>query len=586
MTDLWQRLKQRKLVQWAAAYVAAAFALLQGVDIVANRFAWPEAVSRGLIIAACVGLVVTLLLAWYHGDKGQQKTSTTEILFLAVVLAAGGGLLWRYAPAPPEGGNAAIAAPTLQSEVPEHSIAVLPFVNLSGDKDQVYFSDGISEDMLNQLAKVLELKVISRSSSFSFKGKNVPLKEIASTLGVAYILEGSVQRAGNILRISAQLVDARRDKNVWSQRWDRPFDDVFAIQDEITGAVVKQLKLELLGKAQAIEPDAYANYLQARQLVGQYTLAGNQQGLALVKRVLEEVPDYAPAWDLLASIYLNLASTGSLPLNDGVRLAREAIDHAAAADPTYPSIYASRGSIDMTLTGDLAGAAKNYEKALELAPGDAGILINSGVLAQRLGRFDLAVALGEAGLARDPVNVVGHNNLAAAYSGAGRPEDAIAAFQTVLRLSPGFISAQSNLGLALLDEGKTDAALAAVLKEPEEVYRLIDLPIVYHAMDRHADSDAALAKLISKYEKEAPYNIAYVLAYRGEIDRAFAWLDKAQEYKDPGLTDIANTSLFQNLKQDPRWLPLLRKLGRAPEQLEKIPFKVTLPKVPGENSAP
>ena len=586
MTDLWQRLKQRKLVQWAVAYVAGAFAALQGVDIVANRFAWPEAVSRGLIIAACVGLFVTLLLAWYHGEKGQQKASTVEILILAVVLVVGGGVLWRYAPAPEVTRQSTSSETSLQAKVPEHSIAVLPFVNLSSDKNQVYFSDGISEDMLNQLAKVPELKVISRSSSFSFKGKNVPLKEIASALGVAYILEGSVQRAGNTLRISAQLVDVRRDVNVWSQRWDRPFDDVFAIQDEITGAVVRQLKVELLGKAQAIDPDAYATYLQARQLVSQFTMAGNQQAQALVQKVLEKAPDYAPAWNLLASIYLNLASTGALPPEDGVRMAREAIDRAAAVDPTYAPIYASRGSIDMSLTGDLASAAKNFEKAISLAPGDAGILINAGALAQRLGRFELAVTLGEAGLARDPVSVAGHYNLASAYSGAGRPRDAIAAYETVLRLLPGFTGAQSNLGLALLEDGKKDAALTAVLKEPEEVFRLIDLPIVYHALSRHAESDAILAKLIAKYEKEAPYNIAYVLAYRGEIDRAFVWLDKTQEYKDPGLTDIANTTLFQNLKQDPRWLPLLRKLDRSPEQLEKIPFNVALPRMGVGNATP
>ncbi len=585
MTNFWGRLKQRKLVQWSVAYIAAAFALLGGVDIVANRFAWPDAISRGLIIAACVGLVVTMLLAWYHGERGQQKISNTEILSLALVLALGGGLLWRYAPAPPPA-DATAMAPKPQTEVSDRSLAVLPFVNRSADKSQEYFSDGISEDMLNQLAKVPELKVISRSSSFSFKGKDVPLKEIASTLGVAYILEGSVQRAGNTLRISAQLVDARRDVNVWSQRWDRLFDDVFAIQDEIAGAVVKQLKLELLGKARAIDPDAYALYLQARQLGGQFSRAGNEQAIVLVMKVLEIAPGYAPAWDLLASIYLNQASNGLLPLKDGVRLARDAIDHAAAADPGYAPVYAKRGSIEMSLTGDLAAAAKNYERALVLAPGDADILVNAGALAQRLGRLDLAIVLGEAAVARDPINAGGYYNLAAAYYTDMRPEDAVAAYATVLRLSPNFIGAQSNLGLALLQEGKLEAAMAAVLGEHEEVFRLIVLPVVYHALDRKADSDTTLAELIGKYEKEAPYNIAYVLAYRGDVDRAFTWLDKAQEYGDPGLTDIAIEPLFQNLKQDPRWLPLLRKLGRAPEQLDKIPFKVTLPQTAGEVAAP
>jgi serine/threonine protein kinase/Tfp pilus assembly protein PilF len=465
----------------------------------------------------------------------------------------------------------------MQTAISDKSIAVLPFVNRSQDKDQEFFSDGISEDMLNLLSKVRDLKVISRSSSFSFKGKDTSLREIATTLGVAYILEGSVQRAGKTLRISAQLIDARSDHNVWSESYDRPFDDVFAIQDEIAGTVVGQLKLKLLGQAQAIDPEAYALFLQARQLVRLGTRAGYEQAIPLFQQVLAKAPGYAPAWDQLAAIYSNQAASGLRPVPEGVRLAREALDKALTADPNYAPAYAILGSLESNFTGDLSAAVRHFERALALDPADPIILGNAAGLAQDLGRLDLAIALQEAALALDPVSAGGHFNLGGYFLYAHRWEEAIASFRTALRLSPGRVDGQASLGLALLQKGDAEAALAEVQKEPEESWRLVALSIVYHALGRSADSDAALADLIAKYEKEDPSNIAYVLAYRGEADRAFEWLDKAQTYEDSGLSDIVVLPQFDNIRKDPRWLPLLRKLGKDPETLAKIEFKVTLP---------
>lgn len=587
LKNVFAELARRNVLRAGALYLGAVWALAQGIAQLGPAIGLSDEVTRWFLIAAVIGFPFFLAFAWFYEFTPDGLMRESEIapeqsvkahtgrkldfaiigvLAVAVVLLLTDRLMLRHA-----------VNETAAAVVPEASIAVLPFVNRSADKGQDYFADGISEDMLNLLAKVPKLKVISRSSSFSFKGKDVPLKEIAATLGVAYILEGSVQRADNTLRISAQLVDARHDQNVWAQRWDRPLEDVFKIQDEVAAAVVGQLKLKLLGKAQAIDPEAYAGYLQARQLIQQGSRAGYAQAIPLLQQVLAKVPGYAPAWDMLAMTYMNQAASGSRPVDEGARLAREAINQALAAEPDYAPIYARLGWLELAFGNELAASTLHFERALALDPGDPGILRNAASLASSLGRLNQAIALNKASLALDPVSATLYYNLANDYYSARHPDEAITNYRTALRLSPGYSSAQAHLALALLQRGDASAALDAVQKEPEEAWRMIALPIVYHALKRTVDADAALAELISKYAKEAPYNIAYVWADRGDADQAFAWLDKAQEYQDPGLSGIAGIPLFDSLKKDPRWLPLLRKLGYAPEQLAKIQFKITLP---------
>ena len=226
---------------------------------------------------------------------------------------------------------------------------------------------------------------------------------------------------------------------------------------------------------------------------------------------------------------------------------------------------------------DLAGAAQHFKRALALDPADLDVLRNSALLLRSLGRLDEALALDEAVVRRDPVNVTALSNLGYHQRMAGRLDEAIASFRTVLSLTPGRGGAHAQLGNALLLKGDAQGALAEIEQETSEIWKMIGLPMAYHALGRKADSDAALAALIAKYEKDAPYNIAYVYAFRGEADKAFEWLDKAVEYGDPGLGEIVTENLFDKIHADPRWLPFLRKIGKAPEQLAKIEFKVTLP---------
>jgi len=464
--------------------------------------------------------------------------------------------------------------------IAEHSIAVLPFVNMSSDKDQEYFSDGISEELLNLLAKIPQLQVTARTSSFAFKGKETGIPEIARTLHVANVLEGSVRKAGNSVRITAQLIRAGTDTHLWSQTYDRKLDDIFAIQDEIAADVVKQLKVTLLGaapKARTTDPEAYAAYLQAVQLARQQTAKALQQSDALYRKAVAIDPRYAPAWTELARNLTNETSQGLLPNKEGFDQSRQAAMKALAIDPEYAPAHAWLGYIAMYGDNDLAGAAQHFKHALALDSTDLDVLRSSALLLGTLARRDEALALEEAIVRRDPVNVTALFNLGVDQRRTGRLDAAIASYRTVLDLAPGRGAAHAELGNALLLKGDAPGALAEIEQETSGFFRMIGLPLAYHALGRKADSDAALADLTAKEAADSAYNIAYVYAFRGEADKAFEWLARAVEYDDPGLGDIVTENLFDNIHADPRWLPFLRKVGKAPEQLAKIEFKVTLP---------
>ena len=469
-------------------------------------------------------------------------------------------------------------APSLPN-IAEKSIAVLPFVDMSQAKDQEFFSDGISEELLNVLSKVPQLQVAARTSSFSFKGKEIEIPEIARQLHVANVLEGSVRKSGDELRITVQLVRAAEGYHLWSETYDRKLDDIFKIQDEIAGEVVKQLKVTLLGAAPTIrqtDPKAYTLYLQAVQLGRQFTPEAFTQSDALFKQVLENDPRYAPAWSGLAWNFINEAQVGLLPNSEGLARAREADEKALAIDPDYAPAHSGLGWI-ASHNNDFVNAAKHLERALKLDPTDLDVLGNVALFLQSLGRLQEALALNEAVVRRDPVNPIWFDNLGYNQRSMGQFDAAIMSYRSLLRLSPGYGGAHYQICVAMLLKGDAPAALTEVAQEKSEILRLHGLPMAYHALRRKTESDAALAALIAKDEKDSPYNIAYVYAFRGDADKAFEWLEKALQYQDPGLSQIPVDNLFDNIHSDPRWLPFLRKIGLAPEQLAKIQFKVMLP---------
>ncbi|HET7064588.1 MAG TPA: tetratricopeptide repeat protein [Rudaea sp.] len=588
-------LKRRNVYRAAVFYAASAWLLVQIATQVFPFFHIAEWVVRWIVIAAIIGFPFWIAFAWFYEltPEGLKRESEIDpshsigarsgkkldrwiiaIMAAAIVLLLTNTFVWHK--------GAGLNADADSAPVAEHSIAVLPFVNMSSDKEQEYFSDGISEELLNLLAKIPQLQVTARTSSFAFKGKEIGIPEIARTLHVANVLEGSVRKAGNSVRITAQLIKAGTDTHLWSATYDRKLDDIFAIQDEIAADVVKQLKIKLFGaapRARTTDPEAYALYLQARQLGQQFTAEAFQQSDALYRRALAIDPHYAPAWDLLSGNFINEAGLGLLSNKEGYAQSREAVTKALAIDPENASAHSGLGWIAMNGDNDLAGAAQHFKHALALDPTDPGVLRGSAQLLVWLGRLDEALALLEALVRRDPVNATGFYNLGFCQRRAGRFDEAIASGRTVLSLTPGHGGARYLTGSALLLKGDAKNALVEFEQETSESYKMIGLPMAYHALGRKADSDAALAALIAKYEKDWSYSIANVYAYRGEFDQAFEWYDKAVEYGDPGLAGIVTVNLSDKIHADPRWLPFLRKIGKAPEQLAKIEFKVTLPQV-------
>ena len=598
---------RRNVFRVGAAYLVAAWLLIQVAETLFPLFGFGDTPARIVVVVLAIGFVPALVLAWVFRltPQGLRKESETAVplspqagkrldrmIMVVLALALCVFAFDRFVLDPQ---RESVRQTQFESQVEEarqrardeallesygdKSIAVLAFVNMSDDAGNEFFSDGISEELLNLLAKIPELRVISRSSAFSYKGKDVKLGQIAAELNVAHVLEGSVRKVSDRVRITAQLIDARTDTHLWSETFDRQLGDIFAIQEEIASAVSERLQLSLLGEfpsPRTTDPDAYALYLQARFLGLQGSAEGYTQAIALLERVLAVDPGYTNAWDALAGNYLNQAGKDLRPWDDGFRLAREAAERALAIDPKFAPAYARLGWVALLQENNLALAARNYQRALELAPTNVRTIGDAASLLKGLGRMDECVALDEYVVARDPVNAVGHFNLGGSYLYAGRYEDAIAAFRTSLQLSPNRIGGYYQLGIAQLLGGDASHALESMQREPLDVLKLLGRVMAYHALGEGETADRLQAELIEKHEREAAYNIAYVMAYRGAADAAFDFLNEAVTYGDPGLTDIVAEPLFDSLRSDPRWLPFLESIGKAPDQLAAIAFKVRL----------
>ncbi len=612
--SLFAELRRRNVFKASAAYLALGWVVVQITATLVPALNLPSSLVPIVTWIGVIGFPFVIMFSWIYEltpeglkresevDRSASITHITsrrlEYIIIGLLVLAIGLFAFvnfgsrrvepaaasREAQTPAVPSASTLSAASAAQAASDNSIAVLPFVDMSQTKDQEYFSDGISEELLNLLAKIPQLQVTARTSSFSFKGKEVAIPEIARTLNVAHVLEGSVRKAGNSVRITAQLIRAGTDKHLWSQTYDRKLDDIFAVQDEIAADVVKQLKVALLGVAPTVrttDPEAYALFLQARQLGRQGSAETYKQSDALYRKVLAIDPRYAPAWDGLATNFMNETSMGLLPNKEGFAQSREAVMKALTIDPEYAPAHSRLGWIAMYGDNDLTAAAEHFNRALALDPADPRVLGNCTNLLQALGRLEEGLALAEALVRRDPVNVTSLFNLGTFQRFAGRFDAAIASFRTALSLAPGRGGAHAQVSDALLLKGDAPGALAEIEQEASENWKMIGLPMVYYALGRKSDSDAALAALIAKWEKQSPENIAYVYAYRAEADKAFEWLDKAVEYGDPGIAEIATENLFDKVHADPRWLPFLRKIGKAPEQLAKIEFKVTLPAVEG-----
>jgi TolB-like protein/Tfp pilus assembly protein PilF len=460
---------------------------------------------------------------------------------------------------------ASSATPAAVFNPPTHSIAVLPFVNISGDKEQEYFSDGLTEELLNALTGINELQVAARTSSFAFKNKAEDVSRVARELHVAHVLEGSVRKMGNHVRITAQLVRADNGYQLWSDTYDSTLDDVFRLQDEIAGAVAQSLKVKLLGASLPVRQapgnqEAYNLYLQGKFFAGLHTREGFKQSLDYLDRAVKLDPRYEPSWTQLSIVYTGMAAQGFMPAVEALPRARDAVRRALDLNPKSARAHIALGYLHMD-EWDWTAADREIGQALTLEPGSADVLHAAGSLDLVLGRVSESVTTLLAALARDPLRASSYSNLGVAYFADGRLAEAEQAFRESIQMRPAAGYTHNGLGLVLLWKGELSAALEEMKQETDEAWRLEGEALVYSAMHRRAKSDKALAELIAKFQKESPYVIATVYGYRGEADLAFQWLERALTERDTTLTSIKADALFGKIRSDPRYATLLQRTG-------------------------
>ena len=493
-----------------------------------------------------------------EGSSGRHRLRKLAFIpVLAVVAAAGMGAYFRLAP----NANAPLSK--------KSSIAVLPIVDMSPAKDEEYFSDGLAEQLIHDLSRVSGLKVVGRSSAFQFRGKNEDLRVVGRKLGVANILEGSVRREANHVRITANLIKAEDGFQLWSQTYDREINDIFAVQDEIAQAATEALQLRLLGvngqpvasNLRSANPAAYQAYLQAK-----YFSARGQdkqdldKALSYADRAIKFDSDYATAWALRSQVLETLAGLGLIENAEGFHGARESAKKAIELDPNLAAGYMAMGMVQINHDWDWEGAEDSFRKAGQFETGSADLLGHRAYLTRTVGRIDETIELYKQAIALDPLRANFHLALGYELYFAGRYEEARSALQRAQELNPQLSSLHLTLGKILFSEGRQQEAMAEMERETGEWEKLSGESLAYHALGRREESDRALNKLISTHQNDSAYQIAEAYAYRGETDKAFEWLERAYRQRDPGTPELKTGPLMRSLRQDPRYAELLKRM--------------------------
>ena len=575
MTEFFQRLKERKLVQWALAYVAAAFALLQGLDIIAQQFGWPENVRRGSTLALVVGFVVTLVLAWYHGERGKQRVTGTEVFVLALLVSLGGLLVWRFTNSSPAPGVAPVSA-IVPNVIPEKSIAVLPFENLTDDKNAAYFAEGIQDEILTKLASIADLKVISRTSTRRFKSAPDNVREIAQQLGVAHLLEGSVQKSNDQVRVNVQLINAIKDSHVWAETYDREFKDIFGVEGEIATTIADTLQVKLTGTAKRLLAARPTENAQAHQFYLQgvfYHARGSKEdyrkAIDFYREAVRLDPRYALAWTELSISWMNLSRKflNGQEAQDAYAQALAAAQSALALDPNLAAAHTARGLV-LESNFDWKGAEAEFRRAIELAPHDDAPKATLADLMATLGHPEQAVGLAREELKSDPLCASCYHWLASYLSALDRLDEAEQAIRKAIELQPGHADFYTQLTVIAIQRGDAKAALDAAQQEVEAGgWQEIALALARQISGDAVAADSALEKLIDSQGNEAGFQIAQVYALRNDPDKVFEWLDRAWANRDPGIGQLLYDPFLMRYKDDPRFAAFCQKV-RLPAPAE------------------
>jgi TolB-like protein/Tfp pilus assembly protein PilF len=590
--SLISELQRRNVFRVAVLYLVAGWVILQVAQLLFDVLTLPDWTSRLVLGLLVLGFPLALIFSWVYEltpeglkrehevDRNQSITNATarklDLIVGGLLIVAIGMLAFdRYADRDGRAGGSesraapAAAAAPLQTRTGRASIAVLPFVNMSEDKANDYFSDGLSEELLNVLSKVQGLRVIARTSSFAFKGKDATIADVAKALGVDHVLEGSVRKSGDRVRITAQLIRASDSSHLWSETYDRTLQDVFAIQDEISDEVVDALKVRLLGpnssKAEVggtTNARAYEAYLQGLYGVNQgQREATLRKALTAFDQAIAEDPTYARAHAGRARTLSVLASNGYEPFDSGFGRAREAAERAIALEPELAEGWLPLAYITSTVDLDIPKAHAQFDRALALDPGSADVqgLYSNFTLA--IGLTDKAIEAGSKAVQLDPLAPRVHNSLATAYYGARRYDEALVVARRAERLDPNFPGVHGGIGYVLLETGDLEEARAEFEKEVIEWQRLTGLALADAKLGRAERARDELATAIERLGESAAYQYAEINAQLGRSDEAFRWLEVARRIKDPGLSILVSDPLMDPLRGDPRFKKLVRELG-------------------------
>jgi TolB-like protein/Tfp pilus assembly protein PilF len=541
-----------------------------------------------------------IVLPWESGTRVQssapRSSKKSPVLIAAAVLVIiafiVGGWWWSERPSKHQQSAATQPAPSALTNAPDQkSVAVLPFVNLSDDKGSEYFSDGVSEELLTVLQKIPGLHVAARTSAFSFKGKNATAQEIGQKLGVAHLVEGSVRKAGDAVRIAARLTRADTGEELWSENYTRNLKDVFAVQTELAQTIVEQLrgrfggadpgsttKEKIQAEVQAAEKggtknlEAHESYLQGRFFANRHSEKGTDQARAAFERAVELDPKFALAWAGLAQTHIwdcNYATQGGQQgFNAHLASAREAVERSLALEPDLPDALFARAVIQTNFDFDWKGAAETLHKALALAPQDSALLMEAGNLALARGETAQALELFRRAVALDPVNAQARAFLGGSLSLSGHQEAARAEYGRVVELNPSAPFGHAGVGQSYLLEGKFEEAAVAAQQDAADWARFLIVSCARWGQKRVAESDEALAELIAKAGETAAYQVAEAYGYRNDKDHAFEWLERARQQRDAGMPGLRTDTLLTNLHDDPRWNAFLHTIGVADDQLK------------------
>jgi serine/threonine-protein kinase len=602
-------LKRRNVIRAAGLYLVGAWLVVQVAGTVLPMFGAPGWVPRTIVMLLVIGFIPALIFSWIfeltpeglkrddHVPVAQSIAPQTgqrmdRMIIVVLVLALAYFAVDKFVLSPRRE-RSAVNVPASESKpAPSpNSVAVLAFDNLSDDKGSEYFSDGISEELLTVLQKIPGLHVAARTSAFSFKGKNVTAQEIGQKLGVVHLVEGSVRKAGDVVRIAARLTQANTGEEQWSENYTRNLKDVFAVQTELAQTIVEQLKGQLTGgsanpeakaaiqaQVQAAERggtrniEAHEAYLQGRFFMSRHSEKETDQARAAFERAVQLDPKFALAWAGIAQTHVwdcNYGTEGGQKIfNDHLAAAREALERALALEPDLPDALYSEAMIETNFDYNWKGAAETLRKALALAPQDPALLMEAGNLAEARGENPQALDLIRRAVALDPVNPQARAFFANSLSISGKQAEARTEFAREIELNPSAPNSHAGAGVTYLLEGKFEEAALSAQKDSAEWARLFVVSCARWGQKRIPESDAALSELIAKTGETAAYQVAEIYGYRNEKDKAFEWLERARLQHDGGLPSLRVDTLLPNLHNDPRWDVFLRTMGLADGQLK------------------